>query len=255
MCLVTPSFLPVPSEYWNQTGCSSEYHFYLYGEKQAALSFAQVSVWNRVIIKRCNEVWSTLFQGTVAKIPHKLWGRCLIKEISHCLSTIMPFGVDLSELSRDSFLICRNHRSSEETVTPPRWSERGCCCKTWHFDPMGSAKLRLKSLKHWTSERMAETDSLWQSLCVCVCGSSDLMHSCKRCRQPRGQTGLFSVAVQSLGAVILSNICETFWRWGPPSAADSRRGACPLWLSVNDLRWCTNQLLTPQQLENYLCFI
>lgn len=188
----------------NQTGCSSECHFHPYNEKEAALSSAQVSVWNRVIIKRCNEVWR--FQGTVAKIPHKLWGRCLIKEMSHCFPTIVLFGVDLSELSRDSFLICRNHRSSEETVTPPRWSERGCCCKTSHFDPMGSAKLGLKSLKHWTSERMAETDSLWQSLCVAApswCTAANGADS------PGDRRGCFSSGSKA-GSVILSNICDAF---------------------------------------------
>lgn len=141
-----------------QTNCSPEWHFHSYREEEEESSFLQVSVWNGVIIKRCNEVWTTLFQGAVARIPHKLWGLCLIKEILHCLSTVIRLGVYLSEPSRDSVLICCNHRGNERTVTPPRWSQRGCYCKTWHFDPMGSVKLRLRSLnsKH-QRERLRQT--------------------------------------------------------------------------------------------------
>lgn len=159
MCLVTPSFQLLPSDCsWRQTNCSSEWHFHSYREEEEESSFLQVSVWNGVIIKRCNEVWTTLFQGAVARIPHKLWGLCLIKEILHCLSTVIRLGVYLSEPSRDSVLICCNHRGNERTVTPPRWSQRGCYCKTWHFDPMGSVKLRLRSLnsKH-QRERLRQT--------------------------------------------------------------------------------------------------
>lgn len=101
--------------------CSSKWHFH--SNREEGRGVISVSETDRVIIKRCNEAYATLFQGAVARIRHTLGAWLNQRKKLRCFSTISWLAVYPSEPSRDFFWICCNHRSNECTVTHAGYGE------------------------------------------------------------------------------------------------------------------------------------
>lgn len=154
-CLVTLLFLL--SLETDTTNWYLKWHFHSYYMGEEEQSFHKLCVGRSAIIKRCNEVWTTLSQGDVARIQHKCCGFSIITEKYTVFSSTIIW---LDKQGMIPFYFIVNTRAHSKASLQ--------LFKNWHLNPMQPAKLRLiifksKHLRDW--DRQLVTGS--------VCGSWD----------------------------------------------------------------------------------
>lgn len=143
------------------------FHSYHMGEEEQ--SFHKLCVGRRAITKRCNEVWTTLSQGDVARIQHKRCGFSIITEKYTVFSSTIIW-LDKQGMTPFYFIVITGAHNKTSLQL----------YKNWHLNPMQSADLRLIIFKS-KHQRLRQTAS--DRICV---WQLRLMHSCDKCQQTEG---------------------------------------------------------------------
>lgn len=149
-CLVTLLFLL--SLETATTNWYKKWHFHSYHMGEEQQSFHKLCVGRSAIIKRCNEVWTTLSQGNVARIQHKLCGFYIITEKYTVFSSTIIW-LDKQGMTSFYFIVITGADSKTSLQL----------YKNWHLNPMHSAEPRLiifKSKHHRDWDRQLVTGSV-----------------------------------------------------------------------------------------------